>query len=287
MMLHRLVLKHYLENYSKEDNYMQLDIYQVDAFANKLFEGNPAAVCPLDFWPEDELLQSIALENNLSETAFYVPDEGGFHLRWFTPATEVRLCGHATLATAHILFNELNQETDSIHFNTLSGMLSVSKMDNGQYIMDFPSDHPEKVIDQDIKSKIHNVLNAEVKEYWKGKDDYLIILENDEDIIDLQPDFRAIAQLQSRGLIVTAPSNKISCDFISRGFFPQCGIDEDPATGSAHTLLTPYWSPRLKTNKLKAIQWSQRKGYFECIYKGKRTALIGKAITFMKGKIEV
>ena len=264
---------------------MQLDIYQVDAFANKLFEGNPAAVCPLEFWPDDEVLQSIAMENNLSETAFFKRQDEGFHLRWFTPATEVRLCGHATLATAHVLFNEWGIDVDSITFNTLSGPLIVTRQGEGTYLMDFPSDHPVPITDEPVRNTIHNALNIDIKEYWKGKDDFLIVLDSEEDVKEAAPDYRAIAQLPVRGLLITAASDSKTCDFISRGFFPQCGIDEDPATGSAHTVLTPYWSPRLRTNRLKAIQWSGRKGYLECIYKGDRTALIGQAITYMKGKI--
>ncbi|NNF35933.1 MAG: PhzF family phenazine biosynthesis protein [Saprospiraceae bacterium] len=262
---------------------MQLDIYQVDAFADKLFEGNPAAVCPLDFWPGDDLLQRIALENNLSETAFFLKQDDEYHLRWFTPIVEVRLCGHATLATAHVLFNELNIDASTIYFNTLSGKLSVSKIELGKYLMDFPADHPTPVIDESIHTSIHNALNTDIKEYWKGMDDFLVVLEDEEEVKSLDPDFRMISKLPSRGLIVTARSSEV--DFISRGFFPQTGVDEDPATGSAHTLLTPYWAPRLRTNRIKAIQWSQRKGYFECIYKGNRTGLIGHAITYLKGSI--
>ena len=264
---------------------MHLDIYQVDAFARKLFEGNPAAVCPLEFWPEDEILQNIALENNLSETAFFSKEYSEYRLRWFTPTTEVRLCGHATLATAHILFTELGHAGSTILFNTLSGILGVSKIGNNRYLMDFPSDHPTPVSDENLKRKIHNALNTSVSEIWKGQDDYLAILEDEEELKSLEPDFRAISRLPSRGLIVSAQSSS-SVDFISRGFFPQTGVDEDPATGSAHTLLTPYWSPRLKTNRLRAIQWSHRKGYFECIYKGTRTGIIGNAVTYLKGRIE-
>lgn len=263
---------------------MQLDIYQVDAFADKLFEGNPAAVCPLDFWPEDDVLQNIASENNLSETAFFLKEDDGYHLRWFTPTVEVRLCGHATLATAHVLFNELDMDASTIYFNTLSGRLSVSMIGPGEYLMDFPADHPVSVEEESICTSIHNALNTDIKEYWKGKDDFLVVLEDEEEVKSLDPDFRMISKLPSRGLIVTARSNEV--DFISRGFFPQTGVDEDPATGSAHTMLTAYWSPRLRTNRMKAIQWSQRQGKFECIYKGNRVGLIGKAVTYLKGKIE-
>lgn len=264
---------------------MQLDIFQVDAFTDKIFGGNPAAVCPLDFWLEDSLLQSIALENNLSETAFFYPDGDDFQLRWFTPGLEVNLCGHATLATAHVLFTELNYNRPSIIFNTRSGALKVENLAEGKYLMDFPSDHAVKVEDHDLIKNIEVALGVKINELWKGSDDYLAIVDSQSTIEKLEPNFRDIATLDSRGIIVSSIGEEV--DFVSRGFFPQTGVDEDPATGSAHTMLTPYWFPRIKKNRLNALQLSKRVGQFECIYKGDRTAIIGNAVSYMNGVITV
>ena len=264
---------------------MQLDIFQVDAFTDKIFGGNPAAVCPLKFWLEDSLMQSIALENNLSETAYFYPEGDEFHLRWFTPGLEVNLCGHATLATAHVLFTELNYNRTTMLFNTRSGVLKVEKLEEGKYLMDFPSDHAVKIDDNDLIKRIEAALAIKINELWKGSDDYLAIVESQSIIEKLEPNFRDIATLDSRGIIVSAIGEEV--DFVSRGFFPQTGVDEDPATGSAHTMLTPYWAPRLRTNRMKALQLSQRVGQFECIYKGDRTAIIGSAVSYMKGIVTV
>lgn len=264
---------------------MKIPIFQVDAFTEKLFGGNPAAVCPLTCFTSDEILQNIALENNLAETAFFVQDGDDFNLRWFTPAIEVDLCGHATLATAHVLWNHLNYSKEEIHFNTRSGILKVIRITNSEYLMDFPSDNPIRVLEKQIINIVQSGLKAEIKELYKGKDDYMAILNSERDVINLEPDFRTIATLPSRGLIASSPGS-IS-DFVSRCFYPQSGIDEDPATGSAHTLLTPYWSMNLRKNKMTAFQLSSRKGKLKCIYKGNRTAILGHAITFLQGEIQI
>ena len=264
---------------------MQFPIYKVDAFTEKIFGGNPAAVCPLDFWLDDEVLQSIAMENNLSETAFYCQEREGFRLRWFTPLVEVRLCGHATLATAHVLYHHLSYHADVITFYTKSGELTVSRTEEGKYLMDFPSDHPSPVNDEAVKTIIQSALDTDILEIWKGKDDYMVVLPSENHIKNQQPDFIQLASLDSRGLIITARGEDV--DFVSRGFFPRTGVDEDPATGSAHTMLTPYWAPRLRANRLKAQQLSSRVGHFECIYKGDRTAIIGGAVSFLEGEIKI
>lgn len=264
---------------------MAIPIYQVDAFAQHLFSGNPAAVVPVDIWPEDRILLNIANENNLSETAFYKPntkDDSTYDLRWFTPKVEVGLCGHATLATAHIIFTEMNQVHTPLKFNTRSGLLSVGRISVGKYLMDLPSDHGYKV---EEKLPFESVINTDIKELYKGKDDYLAILSSENQISQIKPDFAALSKISSRGLIISSRGNQ--ADFVSRGFFPNVGINEDPATGSAHTLLTPYWAMVLKKNRLKAIQLSQRVGYFDCTYRVDRTTLVGNAITYMRGEIAV
>jgi PhzF family phenazine biosynthesis protein len=262
---------------------MKYQLFQVDAFSYRLFGGNPAAVCPLNYFPEDEIMQCVAAENNLAETAFFIHNEGSYDLRWFTPTTEVDLCGHATLATAHVLWNHLNYVKSNIRFNTRSGELSVSRIGDAQYLMDLPSDHPYKVVDEKMISIIEAGIGLKIIALYKGRDDFMAVVASEKDILNLTPNFNKIAILPSRGLIVTSKGN-IS-DFVSRCFFPQSGVNEDPVTGSAHTLLTPYWSMELLKNNLSAIQLSSRKGKLKCIYKGDRTAIIGSAITYMSGQI--
>jgi len=260
---------------------MQLPIYQVDAFANRAFEGNPAAVIPLKEWLSDELMQQIAIENNLSETAYFIEREGHFDLRWFTPGFEVDLCGHATLATAHTIFEHLDYQKSAIHFHTKSGELIVKKVANG-YQMDFPADFIKAV---DCPDVLAEGLGFEPTHCYKGKDDYVVIVATEAELISLDLDFRQIAKLDSRGLIVTAPSEKY--DFVSRCFFPQAGIDEDPVTGSAHTALTPYWANRLNKTSLSAKQISARGGEVLCELQGERVLLSGNAVTFLKGAINL
>jgi len=243
---------------------MKLTIYQVDAFTNQLFGGNPAAVCPLTEWLPTETMQKIALENNLSETAFIVPENDGFHIRWFTPAIEVDLCGHATLAAAHTLFAELNYQKEVVKFYSKSGPLTVQKSKH-LYTMNFPTDQLEKVA---IPAALETGLGKTPIEVFKGKDDYLAIFDNQQTIENLAPDFNQLAKLPARGVITSAKGDRV--DFVSRCFFPAAGIDEDPVTGSAHTTMMPYWSRVLGKDKLSAAQISQRGGLLQCEHKGKR-----------------
>lgn len=260
---------------------MTIDIFQVDAFTNTVFGGNPAAICPLNEWLPDELLQSIASENNLSETAYFVKNGDGFDLRWFTPAYEVDLCGHATLATAHTIYHHLGMAMPVFHFHTRSGLLSVHKQDNG-FLMDFPSDVLEMVFEAP-KGLIESI-GVTPLEILKGKSDFLVIVENQSQIEALKPDFQMLGTVPNcRGLIVSAPGNDV--DFVSRCFYPNAGINEDPVTGSAHTTMAPYWAKRLGKDKMEAIQLSARRGYLTCHWKGERVDLLGSAVTFLKGQI--
>ncbi|MEM9823684.1 MAG: PhzF family phenazine biosynthesis protein [Bacteroidota bacterium] len=258
---------------------MRLPIFQVDAFCDQLFSGNPAAVCPLDDWLADELLLKIAMENNLSETAFFLSQDQDFHIRWFTPGTEVDLCGHATLATAHVLFNHLHFPADQITFHSKSGPLSVIKNKQG-YTMNFPADKLQAIPDRE---QFEAEIQLEVKAVFRGRDDYLVVVDSQQTIEQLQPNLGWISQLDSRGMIFTAPGDH--CDFVSRCFFPQAGVDEDPVTGSAHTSMTPYWAKQLGKTNLTAQQLSTRGGQMTCQLKGDRVLLSGKAQTYLKGEI--
>lgn len=257
-----------------------MKIFQVDAFAETVFSGNPAAVVPLDQWLDDATMQSIAMENNLAETAFVVRQGDGFLIRWFTPTIEVELCGHATLATAHVLFNHLGVQGDGIpFFSPLSGALNVYRQ-GGLLILDFPSDKFDKIVPT---ADMENAFDLKPLEIYKGKTDLMYIFETEEQILNIKPDLRIIAALPVRGVIVTAPGSQV--DFVSRFFGPQCGIDEDPVTGSAHTTLIPYWSNRFNKDALSAIQLSKRKGLLACKYLGERVLISGKAKTYMIGDI--
>ena len=259
---------------------MMLPIYQVDAFASELFRGNPAAVVPLEKWLPDAVLLSIALENNLSETAYLVPDRNGYHIRWFTPVVEVALCGHATLASAHVVFSELGFDGETIEFQSKSGPLTV-KCGSSGYIMDFPAEPSDSC---DVPKPLTEGLGLEPDLVMKGTD-YLAVVSTQLQIEELAPDYRKLARLKSRGLIVTAPGD--DCDFVSRCFFPQTGIDEDPVTGSAHCQMTPYWVDRLGKSKLVAWQLSARGGEVICQMQGDRVTLEGEAVKYMEGKIEI
>ncbi len=260
---------------------MKFTIYQADAFTDQVFGGNPAAVIPLEEWVEDDLMQKIALENNLSETAFLTPFEDGFQLRWFTPTAEVDLCGHATLASAHILYEHLEYTGEVIKFFTKSGLLKVFKSDLG-YCMDFPADSPQEIKPPPSLIKGLQRLPQLV---LKGTADFMVVFKNQQEIENLTPDFKELLNLDTRGVITTAPGDTV--DFVSRCFYPNVGIDEDPVTGSAHTLMTPYWASRLNKQELSAIQLSNRKGYLQCSLKGDRVELKGNAVTYMKGKIKI
>lgn len=255
-------------------------VYQVDAFTNKIFGGNPAAVCPLEQWPADDLMQNIAMENNLAETAFFVPKGDVFELRWFTPTVEVDLCGHATLASAHVIFSNGFSGSEIIFFSPRSGQLTVRK-EGDLYILNFPSDIMSQV---DVPEEIRKGLGIDPIEVYRGKTDFMVIVESQEIVESIQPDFKILSQLsKARGTIVTAPGREV--DFVSRCFFPQAGVDEDPTTGSAHTTMTPYWSEKLNKTEMKAIQLSKRKGYLTCKYLGDRVEISGQAKTYLKGEI--
>jgi len=259
-----------------------MQIYQVDAFTDTVFGGNPAAVVPLQDWLSDDVMQKIAAENNLAETAYYIPDEDDFQLRWFTPGTEVKLCGHATLATAHVLFSEKGYDKDKIIFHTKSGALTVKKTTSG-YEMDFPADEI-KFVENPPKALLEG-LKIDTLEVWKGDTDYMVVLENEKLVQGLLPDFRLLGSYEARGTIVTAPGDEV--DFVSRCFYPQAGIDEDPTTGSAHTTLTPYWAKKLSKNTLKARQLSKRIGNLDCVANGSRVLLRGNAVTYLIGEIKI
>ena len=260
---------------------MEITIYQVDAFTDKLFGGNPAAVCPLEDWLPDETMQQIALENNLSETAFVVSDGKKYTIRWFTPLVEVDLCGHATLAAAHVYFSELKIPTKKIVFQSKSGPLTVTKKKT-VYKMDFPKDDLQLI---DTPLAIKSALACQPIATYQGKSDYLVILPTQQAVEELQPDFALLSTLPVRGVIVSAQGTKV--DMVSRFFAPQCGIDEDPVTGSAHTSLTPFWAKQLKKNKLSALQLSKRGGVLNCALKGDRVAISGNAITYLKGVVNI
>jgi PhzF family phenazine biosynthesis protein len=233
-------------------------------------------------WLPDAVMQNIALENNLAETAFIVPTGGksDFHLRWFTPSIEVRLCGHATLATAHLLWTALKFEKNAIAFDSLSGILRVTREGN-IYTLDFPADILRG--GEDARETIENVLKIKPLEILKGKDDYLAILPSQEDIENLDPYFAPLKKLNARGLIVSAKGNSV--DFVSRCFYPEAGIEEDPVTGSAHTTMTPYWAEKLNKKTLTAQQLSARKGDLVCTLTGDRVFISGSAVTYMVGTI--
>lgn len=259
---------------------MKIPLYQVDAFTDEVFSGNPAAVCPLQSWLPDNTLQAIAAENNLSETAFFVNQDNQYHLRWFTPATEVDLCGHATLATAHVLFNILQYDQATIEFQTRSGPLRVRRYEDGLE-MDFPAQPPEQC---EAPGDLHLALGQQALEVWQHED-MIAVYETESQVVQMTPDFRRIAELDVRGVIITAPGDKV--DFVSRFFAPRYGIDEDPVTGSAHCQLVPYWAQRLGKNRLVARQVSNRGGDLLCQLKEQRVTLFGKAVKFMQGEIDI
>jgi len=259
---------------------MQLTIYQVDAFAQRVFEGNPAAICPLDEWISDEILQKIAMENNLSETAFFVPNASGFDLRWFTPAEEVDLCGHATLATAHVLYQHLGCAAEEIVFSTRSGDLSVRKTDQG-LTMNFPAASL-----QEVQAPADLVAGLGIEpEQVLAASDYVVVLASEDDVKAVSPIFSQWLNLDLRGVIVTAPGKDV--DFVSRCFFPALGINEDPVTGSAHCELAPYWGARLGRQQLLARQLSERSGLVDCRLVDDRVHLCGRAVDYMQGQITI
>jgi PhzF family phenazine biosynthesis protein len=257
---------------------MQVPIFQVDAFTSAVFAGNPAAVCPLEAWMPDTTLRAIAAENNLADTAVFVRVNDHFHLRWFTPICEVDLCGHATLAAAHVLFQELNQPGDTLRFDTLSGELVV-KRDNGRLLMDFPSRPPCRV---DVNPELVAALGGAPAGIL-GARDYLVRYNSADQVQSLTPDMEALKRIDRFGVIVTAPGT--DCDFVSRFFAPKQGIPEDPVTGSAHCTLIPYWANALGRTALHARQISARGGELFCNLLGNRVEIAGDAVLFLKGHI--
>lgn len=258
----------------------KIKIYQVDAFTSQLFSGNPAAVCPLDNWLPDEVMQSIALENNLSETAFFIKNKDKFFLRWFTPKVEIDLCGHATLATAHIIYSEMDYESDNIEFNIKSGdILNVTRNQN-ILTMNFPAYEP-KIIDQDLDELFVAFGVRPISFLYCNYG--LAVFNNEEEIVRILPNLAAIEKLPYNGIIVTAPGENV--DFVSRFFGPKLGIPEDPVTGGAHCELIPYWSKQLDKKDMIAKQLSKRGGVIHCSYLGDRVSIGGEATTFMHGRL--
>ncbi|MSP82804.1 MAG: PhzF family phenazine biosynthesis protein [Alphaproteobacteria bacterium] len=262
---------------------MKLAFYWVDAFTDRVFRGNPAAVVPLWSWIDDGLMQAIAAENNLSETAFFVPKGDGFHLRWFSPTTEVPLCGHATLAAGHVVLHSIDPARKAVLFDTLSGKLGVQR-DGDLLALDFPTRPPEPLATP--PAGLAAALRAAVVETHRAGDNLLVVLGSEAAVRELDPDMRALAALDERlGYIVTAAGTTV--DFVSRYFAPQYGIPEDPVTGSAHCTLTPYWAKRLGKTRLEARQVSRRGGALTCTLLGDRVSIAGGAVTYLTGTLDV
>ncbi len=261
---------------------MTIPIYQADAFTDKLFGGNPAAICPLTEWLPDHTMQQIAKENNLAETAFFVKNEEGYLLRWFTPEYEIDLCGHATLASAHILFTELAYGEDTIAFDTVKAGTLTVKRDGNKYTMDFPSRPPIPI--EKPNGLIEALGGNEPTAILRSRD-YFVVYDTEEEIVELTPDMFALSKMDTVGIIVTAPGK--NSDFVSRFFAPGAGIPEDPVTGSAHCNLIPYWAKVFGKDKLHAYQLSARKGELWCELNGDRVLMSGKAVTYLRGSIEV
>jgi len=260
---------------------MKIRLYQIDAFTDRVFGGNPAAVCPLDHWIPDSLMQQIAMENNLAETAFFVRDHDRFDIRWFTPEIEVDLCGHATLATAFVIFNLENFPDPVIQFGSRSGILRVLK--SGDFLtLDFPADKPAR---SSAPQELLAGMGLKPVEIYKGRTDYMLVYSDAAQIEKLKPDMLTISEVDARGIIATAPGDGV--DFVSRFFAPQSGISEDPVTGSAHTTLAPYWAERLGRPELIARQLSKRRGWLKCRIAGDRVEISGQARAYMSGEIDI
>lgn len=263
---------------------MKLTLYQVDAFTNQLFGGNPAAVIPLKKWLSDELMQQIAMENNLSETVFFVESAiktANYDIRWFTPELEINLCGHATLASAYVIFEILKKKKNKITFNSKSGLLTIKK-NNDLLEMDFPSWKPERINDYPAEL-LTSINNPEILGVYRYRD-YLIELANEEAVKNCQPDFTLMKKMGEK-IIITAPGKEV--DFVSRFFAPTAGVDEDPVTGSAHSQLIPFWNYKLGKEKMTAKQLSKRGGTLYCEQHGDRVMMAGQAVFYMKGEIKI
>jgi len=259
---------------------MKLPIFQIDAFAEAPFQGNPAAVCPLDEWLPDEVLQAIALENNLSETAFYVARDGHYELRWFTPAKEVDLCGHATLAAADVVFRSNGHAQSPIIFQSRSGPLRVFREED-RLSLDFPA---QAGVACEVPAMMVQALGATPLACYRAMD-YMAVFETEEQITAIAPDFHRLKALDLRGVIVTAPGR--TSDFVSRFFAPKYGIEEDPVTGSAHCTLAPYWAQRLGKSSMLARQLSKRTGTLHCRVEDDRVFISGRTVEFMEGTIQI
>ncbi len=261
---------------------MRLPIYQVDAFTDRMFGGNPAAVCPLEAWLPEPTMQAIAAENNLAETAFFVPEGGDYALRWFTPAVEVDLCGHATLASAYVVFRFIEPQRQSVNFRTMkAGTLGVSRRAD-TLVMDFPA---RPALPGEPPPGLFAALGGAPREVL-GARDHLVVYDSAADVAALKPDFTALAKLDCWAAIATAPGEG-DVDFVSRFFAPKQGVPEDPVTGSSHCTLVPYWAKRLGKTALEARQISRRGGALSCALKGDRVSIAGRAVLYLEGHIEV
>ncbi len=259
---------------------MKIPLYQVDAFASRVFSGNPAAVCPLASWPDDALLQAIAAENNLSETAFLVGGDGRYAIRWFTPKHEVDLCGHATLASAFVVFERMERGRRTVAFESQSGPLAVERRDDLLYL-DFPSRPPQECA---VSPDLVPALGLQPFAVLASRD-YLVIYATEDEVRSVKPDMASLERLDRLGVIVTARGR--DADFVSRFFAPAFGIPEDPVTGSAHCTLVPYWAKRLGKTRLSALQVSERGGELYCEHRGDRVAIGGRAALYLEGTIDV
>jgi PhzF family phenazine biosynthesis protein len=259
---------------------MQLPIYQLDAFASHSFEGNPAAVMPMREFPEDSVLQALAAENNLAETAFLVAEKGDYRLRWFTPTVEVPLCGHATLASAAVVMERLEPARRSVVFHTASGPLTVERVDQG-YVMDFPIRESVEIV---RPRGLADALGAEPVAVLANAFNYLVVLESAATVRALRPDMDALGRIECSGVIVTAEGDE-GYDFVSRYFAPTKGIPEDPVTGAAHCMLTPYWASRLGKTAFRAFQASRRGGEVICRLNGDRVELEGRCVFYLQGTV--
>lgn len=259
---------------------MSLQIFQVDAFTKEPFHGNPAAVVPLDTWLPTETMQAIALENNLAETAYFIREGDGYGLRWFTPTVEMDLCGHATLASAHVLFDVLGETADVLRFQTKSGELTVAR-ESDRLVLDFPA-RPAALAD--APTGLIEAIGRQPREILRSRD-YLLVYDTEDDIRAIKPDFNALANIDTHAVIITAKGNE--SDFVSRFFAPEVGVNEDPVTGSAHCTLIPYWAGKLGKTELYARQLSARGGELFCELRGDRVKIGGNAVLYMKGEIYV
>lgn len=258
---------------------MTQPFYQVDAFTDHLFGGNPAGVCPLDQWLPEEVMQKIAMENNLAETAFFVREEDHFHIRWFTPVTEVDLCGHATLGTAWVIFNKMGYAEPLLTFRSRSGWLTVTQS-NGTMTLDFPAD---RIAPATPPPGLTDSMGVAPLEVYKGKTDWMVVVATQGEVERLDPDMGLLSKIPCRGVMVT--SRGVQVDFVSRFFGPQSGVPEDPVTGSAHTSLTPYWADKLGKSRMSAMQLSKRQGLLTVELKGDRVFISGQARLYLQGTI--